>query len=108
MINVESFTKVSRDSTEAAMKAFGVVSSVAQTIATENADFMKRSFEEGQKVTEKLLGVKTLQDAIQIQTDYVRSSFEGLVAQTSKISQLAINTAKEAGAPFEGLVKKAA
>lgn len=108
MINIDSFTKFGKDGAEAAMKSFSVVSSGAQTVATENVDFVKKSFEEGQKVTEKLLGAKTFEAAMQIQGDYVRSAYESLVAQTSKIGQLVVNTSKEAAAPFEGLVKKAA
>lgn len=108
MINMDSITKISRDGTEAAMKSLGAMSTGVQAVASENVDFMKRSFEEGQKVAEKLLGVKTLQDAIQIQSDYVRSSYEGLVAQSSKLNQMNVNTAKEAAAPFQGLIKTAA
>ncbi len=105
---LDTFTKLSREGGEAALKSFGAVSSGAQAVATESVDFVKRSVEQGQKATEQLLGAKTFEAALQIQGDYVRSSYEGLVAQTSKISQLAVNTAKEAAAPFEGLMKKAA
>lgn len=105
---LDSLTKLGRESSEAALKAFGAVSTGAQAVATENVDFVKRSVEQGQKVAEQLLGAKTFEAALQIQGDYVRSSYEGIVAQTSKISQLAVSTAKEAAAPFEGLMKTAA
>lgn len=108
MISFDSMTKLSRQSSEAAMKSFGAVSTGAQSVATESVDYVKRSLEEGQKAAEQLLGAKTFEAAVQIQGDYVRSSYEGLVAQTSKIGQLAVNTAKEAAAPFEGLMKSAA
>ena len=107
MITIDTFTKFGKDGAEAAMKSFGAVSTGAQAVATESADFVKKSFEDGQKVAEQLLGAKTFEAAVQIQGDYVRSSYEGLVAQTSKIGQLAVNTAKEAAAPFEGLLKAA-
>ena len=108
MITFDSLSKFGKDGAEAAMKSFGAVSTGAQTVASENVDFVKKSFEEGQKVAEKLLGAKTFEAAVQIQGDYVRSSYESLVAQTSKIGQLVVNTSKEAAAPFEGLVKAAA
>ena len=108
MITIDSFTKFGKDGAEAAMKSFGVVSTGVQTVASENVDFVKKSFEDGQKVAEKLLGAKTFEAAVQIQGEYVRASYESLVAQTSKIGQLVVNTSKEAAAPFEGLVKTAA
>jgi len=107
MVNFDTFTKFSRESSEAALKSFSAVSAGAQNVATENADFVKRAFEEGQKAAEQLLSAKTFEAAVQIQGDYVRASYEGIVAQTSKIGQLAVNTAKEAAAPFEGLLKAA-
>ena len=107
MITIDSFTKISKGGAEAAMKSLGAVSNGAQAVATESADFAKKSFEEGQKVAEQLLAAKTFEAVVQIQGDYVRASYEGFVAQTSKIGQLAVNTAKEAAAPFEGLLKAA-
>lgn len=108
MVNFDTFTKFSRESGEATLKSFGAVSTGAQTVATESVDYVKRAFEEGQKATEQLLGAKTFEAAVQIQGDFVRASYESLVAQTSKIGQLAAATAKEAAAPFEGLLKAAA
>jgi hypothetical protein len=107
MISIDSLTKLGREGAEATMKSLGAVSTGAQAAATESVDFLKRSFEEGQKATEQLLGAKTFEAALQIQGDYVRSSYEGFVAQTAKMGQLAVNTAKESAAPFEGLVKAA-
>ena len=107
MISFDSFTKYGREGTEAAMKSFQAMSSGLQTVATENVDYAKRSLEEGQKVAEQLFGAKTFESAVQIQGDYVRTAYEGLVAQTSKIGQLTVDTAKQATAPFEGLMKAA-
>ena len=52
------------------------------------ADYSKKSFEDGTKVMEKLLGAKSLDKAIEIQTDYAKSAYEGFVAQATKIGEL--------------------
>ena len=103
--NIQNFGK---DNVDAALKSFGAVSKGAQALAVETADYAKKSFEQGTAALEKLIGVKTLDKAIEIQTDYVKASYEGFVAQSSKIGELATNTAKEAVKPYEGLLAKQA
>ena len=55
---------------------------------------------------EKLLGAKSLDKAIEIQTDYAKSAYEGFVAQATKIGELYADLAKETYKPFEGYVAK--
>ena len=63
---------------DATMKSFGMLSKTTQAIATEVADYSKKSFEDGTKVMEKLLGVKSIDKAIEIQTDYAKIGLRGL------------------------------
>jgi hypothetical protein len=106
--NFDDVQKMSKDSMDVTMKSFGVLSKASQTIAAEVADYSKKSFEDGTKVMEKLLGAKSLDKAIEIQTDYAKSAYEGFVAQATKISGLYADLAKETYKPFDGLVAKSA
>ena len=78
-----------------------------QAIAVESTDFAKKSFEQGTAAFEKLAGVKTLDKAIELQTEFAKTSFEGFVAQATKMGELYASLAKDAYKPFEGLVAKA-
>jgi hypothetical protein len=102
----DQFQKFGQDNMDAAMKTFGAVSKGAQTIAVESADFAKKSFETGTATVEKLLGAKTLDKAFEIQADYVKGAYEGLVAQATRMGELYANLAKEAFRPYEGIVAK--
>jgi hypothetical protein len=106
--NIEDVQKIGKDNMDATMKSFGVLSKTTQAIATEVADYSKKSFEDGSKVLEKLLGVKSIEKAIEIQTDYAKSAYEGFVAQATKIGELYADLAKETYKPFEAYVAKAA
>ncbi len=108
MIQFDQIQKLGKDNTDAALKSFGAVSKGAQAIAVESADFAKKSFEQGTATIEKLVGAKTLDKAIEIQTDYVRSAYEGLVAQSTKMGQLYANLAKDVFKPYETVVAKGA
>ncbi|MGH9809754.1 MAG: phasin family protein [Terriglobia bacterium] len=106
--NIEDVQKMSKDNMDATMKSLGALSKASQTIATEMADYSKKSFEDGSKVMEKLLGAKSLDKAIEIQTDYAKTAYEGFVAQATKIGELYADFAKETYKPFEAYVAKTA
>ena len=102
----DQFQKFGQDNMDAAMKTLGAVSKSAQTIAVEAAEYAKKSFETGTATVEKLLGAKTLDKAFEIQADYVKGAYEGLVAQSTRMGELYASLAKEAFRPYEGIVPK--
>ena len=104
--NVDEMQKVGKDNVEAAMKAFGATSKGFQAIAAEVTNYSKKSFEDGTAAVERLLGAKTLEKAIEIQSDYAKSAYEGFVAQATKVGELYADLAKEAYKPFEGYLAK--
>ena len=106
--NFEDFQKLGKDNLDTCMKQFGTVSKGWQAIATEFADYSKKSFEEGSAHLEKLFGVKSLEKAIELQNDYLKSSYEGFVAEASKIGELYTDLAKETYKPLEGIIAKVA
>ena len=105
--NFEDFQKLGKDNMDTCMKQFGTVSKGWQAIATEVADYSKKSFEHGTATLESLLGAKSLDKAIEIQSDYVKTAYEGFVAQSSKLGELYTDLAKETYKPFEILMAKA-
>ena len=107
LTNFDDIQKLGKDNMDTCMKQFGTVSKGWQAIASEFADYSKKSFEDGSKVMEKLLGVKSFEKAIEIQTDYAKSAYEGFVAQATKMGELYADLAKETYKPFEAYVAKA-
>ena len=106
--NFEDFQKLGKDNVDVCMKQFGTVSKGWQAIATEFADYSKKSFEEGSAAFEKLLGAKSVEKAIEIQSEYVKASYEGFVAEASKLGELYTDLAKESYKPLEGIMAKVA
>jgi hypothetical protein len=103
----EDVQKYNKDNMDVAMKSFGTVSKSFQAIATEIADFSKKSFEEGSAALEKLLGAKSLDKAIEVQTDYLKSTYEGFVSEATKLGDLYSEFAKESYKPFESFLNRA-
>jgi hypothetical protein len=99
--NIEDLQQMSKDQMEAATTSATAWSKGLQQIATEASDYTKKSFEASSGLVEKLLGVKTLDKAIEIHTEFAKTSYEGLVAQATKIGELYTSMAKEAFKPVE-------
>jgi hypothetical protein len=99
--------KLGQDNLDATMKALGAFSSTSQAIATEAAEFARKSFEHTSATVEKLLGVQTLDKAVEIQTAFVKSAYESFVSQSTKMGALYSALATETVKPYEGLLKKA-
>ncbi len=99
----ETVQKLGQDSIGATLKAFDVASAGTKAIVVETADYTKKSFEQTASTFEKLVGVKSLDKAIEIQTDYVKSAYEGFVAQATKTGELYAKLAQDSFAPFDAL-----
>jgi len=93
--NFDDMQKYSKEHVDSAMKAWGHVSKGVQAIAAETADYSKKSFEEGSAALEKLLGAKSLEKAIEIQTAYAKSAYEGFIAQATKMGELYADLARK-------------
>ena len=104
--NVDEMQKLGKDNVEAAVKAFGASSKGFQAIAAEVTNYSKKSFEDGTAAVERLLGAKTLEKAIEIQSEYAKTAYEGFVAEATKLGELYADLAKEAYRPFEGYLAK--
>src|SRR5215510_8578983 len=106
--NIEDMQQFGKDNMDAAMKSFGALSKSVQAIAIEMADYSKKVFEQGTAATEKLIGAKSLEKAIEVQSDYAKSSYESFVAEATKLGELYADLAKEAYKPFESQFGKVA
>jgi Phasin protein len=65
----------------------------------------KRSFEHGAKAMENLLGVKSLDKAIEVQSEYAKAAYEGYVAHATRLGELYVKLAKEAFKPYQGFCR---
>jgi hypothetical protein len=108
MKTFEDMQKLGREGADAALRSMGAVAKSAQAIAVELADYSKRAFEDGSAATEKLFRAKSLEKAVEVQSDYVRTAYEGFVAQSAKLGELYSDLAHEVYKPFEGYLNKAA
>jgi len=76
-----------------------------QTIANAYGDYTKKSLQDTRSFVEKLMGVRSLDKAIEIQTEFARQAYETFVAESQKICELYSELAKQIFKPMEGFMK---
>lgn len=103
----EEIQKFGQDTMDATMRSLGALSSNTQAIAAESAEFARKTFEQGSSTVEKLFGVRTIDKAVEVQTDYVKGAYDSLVSQSAKMGVLYSALATEALRPYEGILAKA-
>jgi hypothetical protein len=95
----EDFQKFSKDQIEAFTAASSTLTKGLQDIATESSDYSKKSFAAGTAMYEKLLGARSVESAVQIQTEFAKQAYEGFVAQATRVSELYTRVASDALKP---------
>ena len=102
----DGFQKFGKDQLEAMATSSSSLAKSWQTIAAESSDYSKKSLETGSAFFEKLLGAKSFESAIQIQSEYSKTFFEGLIGYVTKTGELYSHLAKEAFKPIETAITK--
>jgi phasin family protein len=97
----EGLQKFGKQQFEAMAAAATSLAKGWQELAAETTEFSKRTIAANTEVFERLLGAKTLDSAIHIQTEFAKSSYEDFAAETSKLGELYARLAKEAFKPME-------
>ena len=101
----DDFQKMSKDGFDAAVRSYGEVNRGLQAIASKVSDYSKASFEDATRAFEQLAGAKSVEQAIEIQSQYVKKAFETYIAELSKLCELYANVARTAFKPVERVVK---
>ena len=103
----EEFQRVSKDGFDAAVSSFGEVNKGLQAIAAEFTAYSKKTFEDGTRAFEQLLGAKSFEQVIEIQSQYARMAYEAHVAELSKLGAMYAGLTRNAYKPVEQVAAKA-
>jgi len=93
--------KVGKDGFDATARSFGEMSKGFQAIAAQVTDYSKKAFEDGTRALEQLIGAKSVQQAIEIQSQYAKKAYETHIAEMSKLGEMYVAIARDAYKPVE-------
>jgi hypothetical protein len=84
----EEFQRASKDGFDAAVSSFGEVNKGLQAIAAELTAYSQKAFEDGTRAFEQLLGAKSFEQVIEVQSLYAKRAYEAYVAEWTKLGEM--------------------
>src|ERR1700682_3961743 len=106
MVKVEDIQQYGKEHLETVVASATSLQNGFQAIASAYGDYTKKSFEDTKSFVEKLSGVKSLDKAMEVQTEFAKSAYETFVAESQKIAALYSDLAKQTFKPLEGIAAK--
>src|ERR1700724_903923 len=106
MVKIEDIQQYGKEHLETVVASATSLQNGFQAIASAYGDYTKKSFEDTKSFVEKLSSVKSLDKAMEVQTEYAKSAYETFIAESQKIAGLYTDVAKQTFKPFEGMVAK--
>jgi hypothetical protein len=91
---------------EAASRSFGEANKGFQALAAEMMEYSKAAFDDAIHTWEQLIGVRSLEQAIQIQSDYAKRVYENHMAELKKLGEMCVGMLRDASKPVEEASRK--
>ena len=104
----EELTELTKGNVEAIVASTKVAAKGVETLGQELAEFSRKSFEDASAAMKGIADVKSPTDFFRLQSDFARSQFDLMVAETSKLSETMIKLAGQAAEPITGRYSVAA
>jgi hypothetical protein len=97
----EEYQKLGLNGFDATMRSYGEAAKGLQACAAEVTDYSKRAFDDCLRAWEQLLGARSIDQAVQIQSQYVKHAFDAHVAEMAKLGEMVTQMTRHAYAPIE-------
>lgn len=103
----DEVTQMSKQTVDAFIQAGNIWAKGVENVAKELASYAQERFEVNVATTKKLFGCTTVQEAMDVQTGFLKTSLDTFVAESSKLSELTFRVANEAFEPINARVNVA-
>lgn len=106
MVKVEDIQSYGKEQFETVVASATNLQNGVHAIASAYGDYAKKSFDDTKAFVEKLSGVKSLDKALEVQSEFAKSAYETFVAESQKIAGLYGDLAKQSFKPLETIASK--
>src|SRR5689334_16784419 len=101
MFNFDDANRKSKETVDSVLKSYSDTAKGFQAIASEAAEYSKKSFQDAVTHFETLSGVKSFEAAFELQTNYAKSSYEAFITEATRLGEMYADLAKNAYKPYE-------
>ena len=95
------YQKAAESGFEAASRSFTQANKGFQALAAEMMEYSKAAFDDAIRAWGQLIGVRTLEEVVAIQSDYAKRAYENHMAELSKLSEMCTGIMRDASKPVE-------
>jgi len=92
----EEYKRLSKESFDAATRSFGEMNKGFQALAAEMTDYSKRTFDDVFRAWEQLLSAKSVEQMIEIQSQYAKKAYDTHTSEMSKLGEMYVAIASGA------------
>ena len=103
----EHWTDVGRENFTAVIRANAALNQGLEALGREVIQYARQSFEQAAETATALLGAKTFEDVVQLNTQFAKANIEGLIERSARLSEMGVKVASDALAPLGGRVEAA-
>lgn len=102
----DELQKSAQNGLEAASRSFSEANRGWQAIAAEMTEYSKKAFDDATRTWEQLIGVKSLEQAFEIQSQYTKRVYDSHMAEVSKLGEMYVGMMSDASKPVEQASKR--
>jgi len=103
----EDFAAFGKANLEAFVQANTLFAKGIESLSKEVVSLAQSSLESSTAATKAIFAAKTLKDVVELQADFAKTSFEKLVANSTKIGEMTVKLATDSAAPLGARVTAA-
>jgi phasin family protein len=104
-MSLEEIADFSRDNLAAMTKSNMALTEGLQAISEEIMGYARTAMTSASQTATALLGARTFDEVVQLNTELAKSSIETLLARSAKLSEMGVSVASETMAPLEGRIE---
>lgn len=91
---------VSRKNLDAMVQSMTAATKGAENLGSQAMTYGKSSMEQAAEAARALTAAKSVQEAVELQTNYARTALEGYLSELNRMSETVANSVKESLAPL--------
>jgi phasin family protein len=101
---LEEAASFNSNNLDAAVQAVNVVAEGIKDVNQTVCNSIQQALQAAMSTGKAMMGVKNLRDLMELQSEYIKSTFDSVMADTTKISEIAVRCSSQAAEPLNARV----
>ena len=100
----DQYASVAKGHYDAVAKSFDILHKGFEDVSKAWYAYTRTSVDAGVDFSKKVMGAKSVNEVVDLQNEYAKTSFDSFVAESTKLSEMTVKTANEAIEPIKARV----